>query len=136
MLYLIIIASNSQNKLSLWHSFWIWTGIMDIWIYMFKYFCMCVYVCIKYRCLFPCFKKIFIGQSKLSNKQIKLFWKLLRICIIAIILDVSCEYKQLRKTFNPLPLLLIPIHIQIAQGHALKIDFPDSFCVSEKCPSQ
>lgn len=100
---------------------------------------MCVYMCVKYRCLFPCFKKIFIEKSKLPNNQIRgqLSWKLLRICITAIRLDVSSEYKQLRKTFNPLSLLLIHTHKWIAQGqNALKIDFPDSFCVLEECPSQ
>lgn len=76
MLYLIIIQSNSQNKLWHWHIFWIWIGIMDVCIYIFKYLC----VCVKYRSLFPCFKKMCIGKPKLSNNQIRgqLLWKLLR----------------------------------------------------------
>ena len=62
---------------------------------------MCV---IKYRDLFSHFKEMLIEKSELLNNQIRgqLFWKLLRICIIALILDVSCEGKQLRKTFTSL----------------------------------
>lgn len=54
---------------------------------------MCV---VKYRGLFSHIKEMLIEKSKLSNNQIRgqLFWKLLRICLIALILDVSCAGKQ------------------------------------------
>ena len=62
---------------------------------------MCV---VKYRGLFSHIKEMLIEKSKLSNNQIRgqLFWKLLRICLITLILDVSCAGKQLRKTFTSL----------------------------------
>ena len=103
MLYFIILISNSQKKLS-WPIFWIWAGIMDIWIYIFQYFCVVCTCVIKYRGLLSHFKEMLIEKAKLSNNQIRsqLLWKLLRICIIALILDISCVGKQLRKTSTSL----------------------------------
>lgn len=75
MLYLIIIPSNTQNKLLLRHFFWTWTGLTDVCIYLFMCICMFVCVCVraraKYKSLSPCFMKICIGESNFKQSKEK-----------------------------------------------------------------